>query len=104
MNAETLKALHGSIEKWERIASGEGVDDGTQNCPLCQLFNAPVGRNLNCAGCPVLAKTGVAKCDDTPYTNWIKLFDKECWPLRADTDEKREVASAELEFLRGLLP
>ncbi len=38
MNNETLVALRGSIEKWEKIVGGSGVDGGIENCPLCKEF------------------------------------------------------------------
>lgn len=38
MNSRTLKALKGSIRKWERICNGTGEDRGPRNCPLCELF------------------------------------------------------------------
>ena len=32
MSKEAETALRGSIEKWEEIVAGTGVDDGTHNC------------------------------------------------------------------------
>jgi len=52
MNKETLEALKGSIEKWKKIATGKGVDEGWKNCPLCRLFIID-----GCRNCPVKLKT-----------------------------------------------
>jgi len=38
VDAKALEALKGSIKKWERIVEGTGVDEGADNCPLCELF------------------------------------------------------------------
>lgn len=58
---ETKNALEGSIHKWEQILAGAGVDDGINNCPLCQLFD-------NCRGCPV-DYTGHTGCSGE-YSAW----------------------------------
>lgn len=45
---ETKEALEGAIKKWEKIYAGVGVDEGVDNCPLCELFD-----DDDCTGCPV---------------------------------------------------
>jgi hypothetical protein len=88
MDADTLKALNGSIAKWEAIVAGTGVDNGPSNCPLCHMF----WRFPNCCkGCPVSEKTGFTGCVNTPY-------DRYC------DDHTIAAAVDELEFLRSLLP
>ena len=42
---ETKEALEGAIKKWELIYANAGTDEGTDNCPLCELFND------ECTGC-----------------------------------------------------
>lgn len=65
MNAETRKALDESIEvKW----SGDVVDDGADNCPLCEIFNTSIG----CGECPVKLRTSKSFCLETPYIEWQK--------------------------------
>lgn len=98
MNKQTLKALKGSIKKWELIVAGEGKDLGAENCPLCQLFIV-----RGCKGCPVMEKTGYAECKGSPYDEWIKGT-KFKNGRRADTPEKKKLARAELKFLKSLLP
>jgi hypothetical protein len=76
---ETKVALTGAIVKWDKIltalivAEKTNVDDvhegGRADCPLCLIFH-PLGQNLDCVGCPVLADTGTPKCGGTPYRNW----------------------------------
>jgi hypothetical protein len=92
MDEITLEALKGSIEKWEKIVAGTGIDQGSKNCPLCKVFLEPdpPGENY-CDGCPVKEKTGLKLCYGTPYEKW----------LYCDT---KNVAEKELEFLKELLP
>lgn len=89
MTKKTLKALRGSIQKWEKIVEGTGVDQGVYNCPLCQLFY-----RLDCKGCPVFERTGYPFCDKTPYREW----EDDCTP------ELKKLAQAEVDFLKSLLP
>jgi hypothetical protein len=127
MKKKTLKALEGSIKKWKKISAGKGLDLGTINCPLCQIFYRRKGDFAHCEGCPVKKKTGKTCCYGTPYERWWKhRADKHSWEqelisLRfigvnavwavdpdVSSDIKcptcQKIADAELEFLKGLLP
>lgn len=102
MTPETLKALKGSIDKWERIVVHEDGDHGTNNCELCTLFYIHYDDQLSCRGCPASEKY----CYGTPYEEWdtyhkskgntlpVGIFDKKSYNL----------ALAELNFLKSLLP
>jgi hypothetical protein len=98
MTPETLKALKGSIDKWERIVDCEGKDGGKFNCDLCSMFALTLA---GCGGCPA-----GSRCLGTPYDAWqdyqienYKVFDY------AVFDQKSyNLALAELEFLKSLLP
>lgn len=57
-----LRALDGSIRKWEKIVKGTGVDLGVGNCPCCQLYWAN-----DCKNCPIAIFTGKHMCFGTPY-------------------------------------
>ena len=96
MNKETLKALKGSIEKWEAIVAGTGVDSGTINCPLCKFFCAPT----HCSNCPTNCT------DNTPFRKWDNHHkyhsDKLAKYIHCPTCKK--LAQAELEHLKSLLP
>ena len=103
MPAETIKALRGSIKKWQAIVDGTGFDGGYMNCPLCKLFNSlGVGAN-RCKGCPVYGKTGMTGCLGTPYIAF-----EEANQLVRYGEKPREYeipfAQAELDFLISLLP
>lgn len=110
MDKAVRRALEGSIRKWEGIVANGKTDDGP--CDLCDLFADP--ENLPdagwCVGCPVMARTGQANCEGSPYWAWRRLFingpDDEVWdnsfPRRARTEEQATAAQAELEFLRSL--
>jgi hypothetical protein len=71
MDDDTLTALRGSIAKWRAIATGEGYDGGTDNCPLCTKFY-----DQNCSGCPVAEKTGFILCWKSPYAAWAEAWEK----------------------------
>ena len=96
MDAKTLEALKGSIEKWEGRAAGTWLQPNTMNCPLCQLFNTaedPTNDDYSgCSGCPVYAFTGNKYCADTP-----------CEQYYNDLDGPK-IAAAEVAFLKSLLP
>lgn len=110
MNYKTLRALKGSIRKWQAIVDGHGIDQGGDNCPLCHLFLENADKDY-CEGCPVFEKTGKEFCYGTPYHDeWLEL------PIRLtigsinerrtpeDAEKARAAATAELEFLKSLLP
>ena len=97
------EALEKSIQKWDSIAGGIGIDCGSRNCALCKLYN--MSRNITCKGCPVRDFTGASGCSGSPYNKWhdhqleshteselFMPFCKEC----------REIAREEADFLRGL--
>lgn len=98
MNAKTLRALQGSIRKWEKILLGTGTDLGHNNCPLCKLFH-----KHDCKGCPVQEETGQRWCAGTPYEAW-----SDAQQLVGDKPSRNKnklfEARRELDFLRSLLP
>lgn len=58
---EQKKALLGSIEKWNRILAGTGLDEGARNCELCL-------QNDHCKRCVVW---WVSKgCEAIGHTAW----------------------------------
>ena len=89
MNKQTLKALKGSIKKWQGVTKGTIQDRGPVNCPLCQLFL--LGEPSSCIGCPVCQKTKKTGCRGTPYTLYNVYGHK-------------KYARAEVKFLKSLLP
>ena len=102
MNRETLKALKGSIKKWEGIVAGEVADNGNENCPLCKLFF-----DNWCHRCPVAKDAGEIRCSSTPYTDWslsVRHRGTFFVPDYAEDDESVMCAVLELEYLKSLLP
>ena len=105
MNAETLEALKGSINKWEDICFRDGEDVGSDNCPLCQKFF------LRCnKGCPVHEITHNG-CYNSPWEEWfdhqlhehhVHYMDYCVRKIRCP--ECKRLAERELEFLKSLLP
>ena len=107
MKPETLKALRGSIAKWDAIVdSADEFDNGSINCPLCDLF---LGEG-DCLGCPVSEFTGSSGCSLTPYQTWASHLavdhGLEEHPLhRVEGCAKcLKLAKAERDFLVSLLP
>ncbi len=101
MDERTRTALEGSIEKWELIVSGEGTDQGTLNCPLCELFwQWSQQSDKPCEGCPVSARTGLTCCRGTPYP-----FYREALAAHGERSPQAiGAAMAELNFLQNLRP
>ena len=104
MNAKTLKALKGSIRKWERIVDGRGTNEGCENCPLCELFTR--SNYDHCAGCPVHAETGKKYCRATPFVKFVKHGEKKHPVLdsKVHCPICLRLAKDELVFLKSLLP
>lgn len=108
MTPSTLKALRGSIEKWEAIANGSGEDLGPENCSLCKKFF-----RRDCDGCPVYEATGEECCQGSPYERWGELKSPDVAirarglrveARRAVSDRAKEIARKEVAFLKSLLP
>jgi len=108
MEPKTLQALQESIKHWERVVADPLHEEtGVHHCALCKLFypnnqESPMEAFLNdpCKGCPIKEKTGAPFCEGTPYDRvaHLGLHEKE------GTDEYKEAAQEELDFLRSLLP
>lgn len=103
MENPILTALQESIQKWTLIAKGELPDMGAENCALCDLFF-----QMNCRGCPVYKRTGKSGCLDTPYGEWFDAAQRGHYEMDvgyiADTPQLVELALAERDFLRSLVP
>ncbi len=102
MNAKTLKALNGSIRKWDKIINRKGDDDGTDNCPLCIEFY----RGCNCRGCPVFKKTKKYGCQNSPYEDWCDHGQDHYnnYPKKVKCKTCKTLAQKELAFLKSLKP
>lgn len=102
MTPEALTALQASIKHWEDVVDDveRNIDPvlGPLNCPLCKMFlKRRFEEKMICAGCPVKESTGKPYCHGTPYQDFID----------SQTDESvgdPELARAELDFLKSLLP
>lgn len=107
MDTRTLRALRGSIAKWEGIVRGKLLDRGTENCPLCKLFNSSI--HCACPGCPVASASSSPSCYGTPYIRWVGHHRKDhpgnrYWRVFPGCTECKRLAQAEMDFLKGLLP
>lgn len=112
--ARVQQAINGSVKKWLGIATGRAADQGSRNCPLCQLFFFGIGGEC-CMGCPVYKKTGQIGCRDTPYYQFTSAFWEDLreltgmWaildaPMTAIGPKSQRAALEEAEFLSKLKP
>jgi len=94
-----------SIEKWEDIVKhlesigslldyDESLDDGAENCALCELYNESDEEHDSCYYCPVNMGGGGIYCHDSPFIVFHNA--------RGHLNGMRWAARGELEFLRGL--
>ncbi len=77
-----------SIQKWQDIVDGTGIDDMSNNCALCEVM-AQIESGNECDPCPVCRFTTQAQCDGTPYIEY-----RAC--------PSKENAQAEVDFLKSL--
>lgn len=54
-----------SIQKWQDIVNGAGLDQGGDNCALCETHE-------HCSSCPILLPGDRRHCLSTPYLRWRK--------------------------------
>lgn len=99
-NKKQIKAMEGSISKWEGVVGGES-EGGIHDCPCCQAFI--IDANGNCYGCPVSVTTGAETCHETPYQAWAKF--EENWDEEdiGYSEEREDKATDMLNFLEELL-
>jgi hypothetical protein len=107
MDSITLRALRGSIEKWEKNLKQDNwrnVTTDVVSCPLCVMFllNKRPGDNP-CEGCPVFKKTGVSGCNTTPYTQ-VMMYKQTAEHDDTILDFERRAIQDEIDFLKSLLP
>ena len=96
-------ALIKSIQKWQDIVDGKNTDaPDSKNCPLCEVFYGTYPKQ--CIGCPVMKRTGISQCQNTPYNAAWRRWDE--FKINK-TEESRlayiEAAKLELDFLKSLL-
>lgn len=94
--------LRASILKWEAIAYSGAVDDGTEDCKLCDMYLQSSHLHDKCHSCPVHAYSGKILCQDTPYDDWVAHFGTVA-PRCVNDDKQKKAAVSELQFLKQLL-
>jgi len=81
---EMLKKLrHGedplevTIQKWQDIVDGKGIDEYRDNCALCEVHRQSweeerkQSTSVACGKCPVKLKTGQPFCRKSPWTQTV---------------------------------
>lgn len=100
---ETMEALEGAIKKWEKIYAGVGIDEGVDNCPLCELFDDA----YDCIGCPVDYVTNEG-CQGGPYSDWYWhhrfSHDSANHPFIIECAKCTEIALSMVNYLKSLRP
>lgn len=111
MNKRALTALQKSIRKWKRIAAGRAASSGIKGCALCHEFHEHYTAEFgdSCKGCPVMAVTGKDNCEGSPYDVWASHMynyhgTPHEWKIQDGCNMCKEIATAEYNFLRALLP
>jgi hypothetical protein len=118
MNTKTLHALELDIGKWEGYTAAidkTGPDDCIVDVtdavnelinflnkseiarPLCQLFIWDI-----CKKCPVMKKTGISKCRNSPKKDVVKAL--KAMKTKPDLKPLKAACHAEIKFLKALLP
>ena len=97
-NKEQVKALKGSVRKWQRIINDTGVDLGTDNCPCCKLYY-----KYNCRGCPIRIVTGQRQCNSTPYDRILGTWELLGKDFSSYSELQKQAAKDELYFLKAIL-
>lgn len=94
----TIKAWQDSVAHWERLASGNRLEDESmfsEDCAFCALFI-----DDGCYGCPVAAATGEWACAGSPWKSVGIALGNEDY----DTSRFKKAAKKELAFLKSLRP
>ena len=66
--------LEVSIQKWQDIVDGKGIEEYRDNCALCEVHRTSWEEELKqsdsvaCGKCPVKLKTGKPFCRKSPWT------------------------------------
>jgi len=72
-----ILATQRSVGKWDRIARGDGIDEGAANCTLCQLYI-----DNHCINCPIAVKVEERGCHKTLYDDWrahARIIHADAW-------------------------
>lgn len=96
MNKKTIKAIETAVcEKWNSIGYGLSVSNGSEDCPLCNLFYDDY-----CQSCPVFRlDEKYYRCSQTPCREvQQKTF------LSNDDPDMIDAVEQEIIFLCSLLP
>jgi len=102
MEDEIREALEGSVQKWQNILDGTGIDEGIENCPLCVMFF-----DQTCVGCPVRERTAQPYCQGTPYIDFARSNNRRLrmgTPLGPEDTHLLILAQKERDFLISLRP
>ena len=95
-NLRKIKAVEGSIAKWERILKAKNIieDDGIDDCPLCIEYY-----DDECRDCPIAEHTGGLSCSRGPYPEWLDASSR----ARMNDKEWSQECKLAARYMVGLL-
>jgi len=73
---DALEALDLSIGHWQRLASGTSYSNESPFCHDCALCYMFVNGEGSCENCPIMRKTGIPGCADTPWAAAARAYNK----------------------------
>jgi len=91
-----------SAKKWTDIAVNGGVDNGVEDCPLCQEYwDKP-----RCGTCPIKEGSGKHGCNETLYLEWkdhqFDIHGLNSLPLKSECPECSRIAMAFADWILEL--
>lgn len=108
LSKEQTDALKKSIKKWELIVDEGSEDLGPADCECCIIYNS-INTRLEtredcCKSCPVFLKTRERFCAGTPFEKWEDYQEEnDMGEWKVFDDYSKQLAQAELDFLKGIL-
>jgi len=99
-------ALELSIEKWQDIVDGKGVDNGHYNCALCRTYDV-ANTKTKCGGCPLFDGFKVGEPCSRYYYQYTRNSTTENAQIMLDTlislrpEPKREFKPVTIEIHLG---
>ena len=91
-----------SIQKWVDIVEGKGINEGIENCALCELY---LNKPRQCEGCPIFDSTGYISCHGTAYSLFcthVSLCNDCLNVIGGYCEGALELAKQEVKFLQEL--
>jgi len=94
-----------SIEKWQDIVDGVGINEQASNCALCHDASIRNSNPIDCRGCPIYEKKKIDGCGIREYEEFmatsVNCTTKDCGLIR-HCKKCREAGKPMLKLLKEL--